>query len=54
MCASSLSENNSVLDKLLDMSKMFDTTMFLLVEWIESSLVLLPLLVLFIRAVDDA
>jgi hypothetical protein len=54
MCTGSVSENNSVLNKLLNMSKMCDTNMFLLVEWSESPLVLLPLLVLFVQAVDDA
>jgi hypothetical protein len=43
MCTSSLSESNSVLDKLLNMSKMYGTLMFLLVEWSESPLVLLSL-----------
>jgi hypothetical protein len=33
---------------------MCDTNMFLLVEWSESPLVFLPLLVLFVQAVDDA
>jgi len=51
MFTSFLSENNSVLNKLLNISKMCDTNMFLLVEWSERPLILLPLLVLFVCAV---